>query len=105
MNAAVFSSVSGYLGAQAGMLENAITINNRVINTKPISPLQKAQNQDQVMVARSNLDMAFGILQDQTASVIDPIQTMKNIVKASGDELTVIRDEQQVPDAAAAPAQ
>lgn len=94
-----------YLGVQAGMLESEITANRRVINIKPISPLQKAQNQDQVMVAKSNLEMAFGILREQTANVLDPIQTLKNIVKASGDELTVVRDEQVMQDAAAAPAQ
>jgi hypothetical protein len=46
---------------------------------------------------------AFG--PEGAVSVIDPVATFKNIVKASGDELTVIRDEQVMPDAAAAPAQ
>lgn len=87
----------------AGDMPEAITHDGKSITVMPISPLQKAQNQDQVMVARSNLDMAFTFLQDQTASVIDPIATLKNIVKTSGDKLTVIRDE-QAPDAAA-PAQ
>jgi len=94
-----------YLGAQAGMLDSGITINNRVINIKPISPLQKAQNQDQVMVARANIDMAMSAFGPEGAmSIINPISTFQNIVKASGDELTVIRDEQVMPDAAAAPA-
>lgn len=94
-----------YLGVQAGLLDAELTADKRVIDVKPISPLQKAQNQDQVMVARSNLDMGFAVLQDQLATVIDPIATMKNIVKASGDELTVIREEQVVQDAAPAPTQ
>jgi hypothetical protein len=92
-----------YLGVKAGALDAEITQDKRVLNIQPISPLQKAQNQDQVMVARSNLDMAFSILQDQTVNVIDPIATMKNIVKASGDELTVVRTEQALNAPAAAP--
>jgi hypothetical protein len=93
-----------YLLVESGDMESAITHDGKSISVQPISPLQKAQNQDQVMVARSNLDLAFAILQDQTPNVIDPIMTLKNIVKTSGDTLTVVRDEQVMPDAAA-PAQ
>lgn len=90
-----------YLAVKSGAMESAITLDGQSINVMPISPLQKAQNQDKVMVARSNLDMAVGILQDQAGTVIDMVATMKRIVKTSGDELTVIRDQQTQP----APAQ
>lgn len=97
-----------YLAVALGKIESAITLDGATLTVAPISPLQKAQNQDKAMVARSNLDLAFSVLQDQTATVIDPIQTMRNIVKATGDELTVIRSEQQQPmdpNAAPPPAQ
>lgn len=90
-----------FLAVEAGKMHEAITHDGQSITVMPISPLQKAQNQDKVMVARSNLDLAFSVLADQTASVIDPVATMKNIVKASGDELTVIRKEQLPPEGAA----
>lgn len=91
-----------YLLVEARQMEQAITHNGTAITVQPISPMQKAQNQDQVMIARSNLDMAFAVLQDQTVNVIDPVGTLKNIVKASGDTLTVVRDEQVQPEAPAA---
>lgn len=86
-----------YLAVKTGLMENAITLDGQTINVMPISPLQKAQNQDKVQVARSNLELAFSILQDQAGTVIDMVGTMKNIVKTSGDELTVIREEQTQP--------
>lgn len=90
-----------YLAVKIGLLPDAITLDGQTINVMPISPLQKAQNQDKVMVARSNLEMAVSILQDQAGTVIDMVATMKNIVKTSGDELTVILPQQTQP----APAQ
>ena len=84
-----------YLAVENGDMDEAITHNGRAISVQPISPLQKAQNQDQVMVARSNLDLGVAMLGPEgMAGVVDPITTMKNIVKASGDTLTAIRDEQ-----------
>jgi hypothetical protein len=90
-----------FLAVEAGIIPDAITHNGRSIKVKPISPLQKAQNQDQVMVARSNLELAFTVAQDQTGSFIDFPASFKKIVKASGDELTVITEGQQVAPAAA----
>ena len=94
-----------FLGVELGKLPDAITHDGQNITVLPISPLQKAQNQDKVMVSRSNLDLGFAVLQDQLPNVIDPVETMKNIVKASGDELTVVRKEpveQQPPASPAA---
>lgn len=92
-----------FLGVAQGRLPEAISLDGEAIKVTPISPLQKAQNQDKVMVARSNLDMAFSVFQDQTGTFVDPVQTFRNIVRASGDELTVIRDEQQPMDPNVAP--
>jgi len=82
-----------YLAVESGKLKEAITHNGQVISVTPISPLQKAQNQDKVMVTRSNLDLAFSIFQDQVGEVVDMRSTMKKVVKVSGDQLTVIREE------------
>lgn len=94
-----------YLAVQSKLMPEAITHDGNSITVMPISPLQKAQNQDKVMIARSNLTLAVNLLQDQAGSVVDMVQTMKNIVKTSGDDLTKIKDEQDAPPpAAAAPA-
>lgn len=84
-----------FLAIELGKIEAALTHNEDVISVQPISPLQKAQNQDQVMVARSNLDLAFSVFQDQVGEFIDPRRTFENIVKVSGDDLTAIRDEEE----------
>lgn len=86
-----------YLAVQAGRLEATITHNEQVITVLPVSPLQKAQNQDKVLVSRSNLDLAFAVAGEQTPAVVDLFETFKNIVHASGDELTVIRKEDDAP--------
>jgi len=79
-----------YLMVESGEIEEAITLNGSVLSIEPLSPLQKAQNQDQVMVSTSNMMTAFQVFQEQTAQIIDPRATMENIVRASGDKLTVI---------------
>lgn len=86
-----------YLAVQLGRMESAITHDGMAISVTPLSPLQKAQNQDKVMIARSNLDLAMTTMQDQVPAVVDVIQTFKNIVKASGDELTIIKEQMDAP--------
>ena len=81
-----------YLAVQSGRMQEAITHQGQAISITPRSPLQKAQNQDKVMVTRSNLDLAFSVFQDQVGTVIDMKKTMANIIKTSGDELTVIQE-------------
>jgi hypothetical protein len=89
------------LSVLAGEMPDAITHNGRAITIQAVSPMQKAHNQDQVMIARSNVEFAVGMLQDQAATVIDPVATLKNMVGTSGDTLTVIRDQQTAPPEAA----
>lgn len=89
-----------YLGVQLGFMQDAISHNGQAISVSPISPLQKAQNQDKVMVTRSNLELGFATFQDQLSTVVDPLETFKKIIKASGDELTVLQKEQNVAPAA-----
>lgn len=93
-----------WLGVRSGKLPEAITMDGEAITVLPISPLQKAQNQDKVMVSRSNLDLAFAVFQDQVGNFIDPVATFQNIVRASGDELTEVRTQEVAPDEGA-PAQ
>tara|TARA_R110000868_G_scaffold237132_9_gene491612 strand:- start:23615 stop:25129 length:1515 start_codon:yes stop_codon:yes gene_type:complete len=85
-----------FIAVETGELEQAITVNGREITIQPVSPLQKAQNQDQVRVAQANLELAFNVFQDRVDNFIDPVKTFGNIVKTSGDELTVLRSEEQV---------
>ena len=90
-----------FLGVQLGILPDAITHNGMSLSVSPISPLQKAQNQDKVMVARSNLDLGAAVFGETFGQIVNQTETFGNIVRASGDELTVIAKEQD----ATAPAQ
>lgn len=85
-----------HLGIAQGLLQDAIMLQGEAVSVQLESPLQKAQNRDQVMIARSNLELGFAVMQDQTGSVVNLVETFKNITKASGDKLTVIHKEQQV---------
>jgi hypothetical protein len=96
-----------FLAVQSGKISEAITHQGQAITVMPISPLQKAQNQDKVMVTRSNLDLGFSIFQERVGEIFDMKSTMKAVIKASGDQLTVIKeDEPETPPAppAASPA-
>lgn len=84
-----------YLAVAEGAIDQGITFDGNALTISPLSPLQKANNQDKVMTTRSNLDLAVAVFADQAATVIDPVATFKNIVTASGDELTVVSQGQQ----------
>lgn len=86
-----------YLGVQTGQIEAGITHAGSKLSLKPVSPLQKAQNQDKVLTTRSNLDLAFAVFGEATPNAVDVMQTMQNIKKASGDELLVMREQEQQP--------
>ena len=77
-----------YLGVQSGKMQEALSHDGTLINVAPVSPLQKAQNQDQVNVARANLDLGFAVFGDQIP--VNREQTFQNIVDISGDRLTVV---------------
>lgn len=85
------------IGVETGRFDAQVTINGTVVSINPVSPLQKAQNQDDLLTTRSNLDLAFAVLQDQAPAVIDMMATFENIRKASGDQLLVIREEDEAP--------
>ncbi len=80
------------IGVQTGKLDGELAIDGEAISVLPMSPLQKAQNQDKVMVSRSNLDMAVAAFGENVASVIDMPATMREIIEASGDTLTKIAE-------------
>jgi len=97
------------LGVQVGRLEDAITHEGQSIAVTPLSPLQKAQNQDKVMTARSNLDLGMQTFGPEALpTIVDARSTFQNIVTASGDELTVIAEDApdgpQTPPGPAGPA-
>lgn len=92
-----------YLGAESGRLDQQISHNGEELKVQPISPLQKAQNQDKVMITRSNLDVASQVFGESLAEVIDVRSTIENIRNASGDELLVlneVQNETAAPEAA-----
>jgi hypothetical protein len=94
-----------FVAVQQGQLEGAITLDGRTINVRPISPLQRAQDQDQALTARSNLDGMMQTLGPEgVMQIVDAVATWKNIVKATGDKQTVIRDQPVAPPEAAPPA-
>lgn len=82
-----------FLGVELGKIPEAISHDGENINVMPISPLQKAQNQDKVLVSRSNLELAVGVFGENLP--VDMVQTFRNIVDASGDELTVVAEPQE----------
>ena len=84
-----------YLGVQTGQIPQAITFDGRKLSVKPVSPLQKAQNQNKVLTTRSNLDLAAAAFGDALPQVVDVMQTMKNITKVSGDELLAFNEQEQ----------
>lgn len=89
-----------YLAVMAGKIEEQITVNNTVVNARPRSQLQKSQNQDKAMVARSNLQLAAELLGPEAmAQIIDPVKTFTKITKATGDELTQFVDQPKTPPA------
>lgn len=92
-----------FLAVEMGKLDAQLTVAGDVISVQPISPLQKAQNQDQVMVSRSNLDTAFAVAGEMTPQIIDLHSTLKKHIDASGDKLTVLAP--QDANAAATPPQ
>ena len=93
------------IGVEVGRLDGALTHNGEAITVLPISPLQKAQNQDKVMVSRSNLDLGAGAFGEAFGQVIDLVGTFENIIEASGDELTVVKKQDEIENEAAPPPQ
>lgn len=85
------------IGVQMQRFDAELTHDGDVIHIAPISPLQKASNQDKVLVSRSNLDLAYAIAPEQVGQIVDLVGTFKAIVDASGDELTQIYEQQQRP--------
>lgn len=93
-----------YLAVSMGRIPEAISHDGQNINLVPISPLQKAQKQDEVMTTRSNFEMTVGLLQERAVEFIDVPATLGNVFKASGDQLIVLaKQEQGAPPVAAPP--
>ena len=82
------------IGVQTGKFDAEITNDGEIITVKPVSPLQKAQNQDKVLVSKSNLDTAFAVFGESLPQVIDMGATIQNHIDTSGDELTVVAQQQ-----------
>ena len=93
-----------FIAVQQGQLPAALTLDGRTINVRPISPLQRGHDQEQALTARANLEgMMTTLGPEGVMQIADPIATWKNVVKATGDKLTVIRDEPVAPPEPQAP--
>lgn len=84
-----------FLGVQAGKFKQEITYNEMKLSIKPVSPLQKAQNQDKMLITRSNVDFVAGVAGEALGEVIDLQKTTENLINASGDELLVLNKGKQ----------
>lgn len=82
-----------FIGVEIGKFDGPLTHNGDVIDVQPISPLQKAANQDKIVTSRSNLELLFSVAGEAAGQVVDLQATFLNHVTASGDDLTVIRKE------------
>ena len=76
-----------WMAAEQGHIDQQIAHESNDLDVLPISPLQKALNQDKVMITRSNLELAIAILGEQAQNVIDMPGTLAQVKEASGDEL------------------
>lgn len=92
-----------YLGVQQGKLDQQITVDGTVISIAPISPLQKASNAEKAMIARANMEIIGQFAGDQMGEVFDFRATMKNVIAATADDLTVLREKEAQPPATQGP--
>lgn len=88
------------LMVEAGKLDAAITVAEDIINVAPVSPLIKAQRQDEAMVGRSLLDTAQQTFGEQTPVVVDGYQTFQNLKDRMGDTVVVMRSPEEIANAA-----
>lgn len=85
------------LAVRLGRLPGEITHDGTSISITPLSPLQKAQNQDKVLISRSNLELGAAVFGETFGQVVDPVATFRNVIKTSGDEITVVAEQQSAP--------
>ena len=85
-----------WLMAEAGEIDQVISVMDRVVRLTPISPLVKAQRQDEAMVGRSLLDTAAQVFGEQTPVLIDGHATFNNLKDRMGDTVLVMRDPAEV---------
>lgn len=71
-------------------------IESRAIIARPISPLERAQAREDVLVAQSLMAMAVEALGEQAQLLINGPQTMVNIKTALKDRLVEFRSEEEV---------
>ena len=79
-----------YLGVQTGRLEQFMSIGDQNLKVQPVSPLQKAQNRDQIGVSRDNLMFGAQLFAERLPEVVDMKATLDKHMAASGDRLTVL---------------
>lgn len=98
--AVAFLRRTEWLQTQPGGLlegEEPITVDDQIVILDPISPLERAQAREEVLVAQSIMGMAFETLgPEQTGLLIDGPTTVKNIKSKLKDTLVAVRTEDQI---------
>ncbi len=83
-------------GALQGQ-EPYLRVEDKIVMLRPISPLERAQAREEVLVAQSIMGMAQENLgPEQAALLIDGPQTFENVRGALKDQLVVVRTEDQI---------
>ena len=89
-----------WLQTQPGGLlegEEPITVDDQVVILDPISPLERAQAREEVLVAQSIMAMSFETLgPEQTGLLIDGPATVKNIKERLKDTIVQVRTPQEI---------
>lgn len=77
-------------------------LDGQLVLLRPISPLERAQARDEVLVSQSLMQMAVESLGPEQASIaIDGLKTMNNVKDKLNDTLVVFRTEEDIKAAAA----
>lgn len=89
-----------YLESQpGGVLDGVepITVDERVVTIRPISPLERSQAREDVLTAQSILGIAMENLgPEQTGLLIDGPATIQNIATALKDKIVRVRSQEEI---------
>jgi hypothetical protein len=84
-----------YLLLKAGRVPPGVPYKGQLIKVRPLSPLARQQDMEEVQTATQLMQQANAVFGPQvTASFIDPLQTFQNIKDKLNDKLVAIRTQQ-----------
>lgn len=71
-------------------------IEDNVVSARPVSPLERAQAREEVLIGQSIMEMAVQTLGEQVSILIDGPKTIQNIKAKLKDKLVEVRSEDQI---------